>query len=111
MSLAYYLKIDGLTGDSTNKTHPGSQGWFVVDSFDICATALTSGAGGGARRAQFSPLSVDIHSLAGLAPLLADEVEGKASKKRSNWSGSRRRGAGTRARPRRFMTSSFRTSA
>jgi hypothetical protein len=53
MSLAYYLKIDGLTGDSTDKTHPGSQGWFVVDSFDICATALTSGAGGGARRAQF----------------------------------------------------------
>ena len=79
-SLAYYLKIDGLTGDSTDNAHPGSQGWFVVDSFDICATALTSGAGGGARRAQFSPLSVDIHSLAGLAPLLADEVEGKALK-------------------------------
>ena len=35
MSLAYYLKIDGLTGDSTDKTHPGSQGWFVVASFDI----------------------------------------------------------------------------
>ena len=78
--LHYYLKIDGLTGDSTDKTHPGSQGWFVVDSFDIGATAPTSGAGGGARRAQFSPLSVDIHSLAGLAPLLADEVEGKALK-------------------------------
>ena len=79
-SLTYYLKIDGLTGDSTDKAHPGSQGWFVVDSFDIGATAPTSDVGGEAGRAQFSPLSVDIHSLAGLAPLLADEVQDKILK-------------------------------
>jgi hypothetical protein len=52
----------------------------VVDSFDIGATAPTSGVGGEAWLAQFSPLSVDIHSLAGLAPLLADEVQDKILK-------------------------------
>ena len=81
MSLTYYLKIDGLTGDSTDQAHPGSEGWFQVDSFDIGATAPTSsGAGEAGGRAQFSPLSVDIHSLTGLAPLLADEVENKVLK-------------------------------
>ncbi|HEX4554267.1 MAG TPA: type VI secretion system tube protein Hcp, partial [Xanthobacteraceae bacterium] len=78
--LHYFLKIDGLTGDSTVK---GFEGWFSVDGFDLGVTnpsSFSSGGGGGAGKATFSPLSIDIHSLAGLAPLFGDAVTGHVIK-------------------------------
>ena len=79
--LHYYLKVDGVTGDSTVK---GFEGWFAVDGYDIGVQntgSIGSASGGaGAGKAQFSPLTVDIHSLAGLAPLLGDVAGGHALK-------------------------------
>jgi type VI protein secretion system component Hcp len=79
--LHYFLKVDGVTGDSTVK---GFEGWFAVDGYDISVqhtTSIGSASGGaGAGKAQFSPLTVDIHSLAGLAPLLGDVASGHALK-------------------------------
>src|SRR5262249_47912649 len=75
--LHYFLKIDGVNGDSTVK---GFEGWFSVDGYDIGVQntgSLSSGAGGGAGKAQFSPLTVDIHSLAGLSTLFGDVASGR----------------------------------
>jgi type VI protein secretion system component Hcp len=70
-----------VTGDSTVK---GFEGWFAVDGYDLGVqhtASIGSGTGGaGAGKAQFSPLTVDIHSLAGLAPLLGDVASGHALK-------------------------------
>jgi hypothetical protein len=46
--LHYFLKIDGVSGDSTVK---GFEGWFSVDGYDIGVQntgSLSSGGGGGA---------------------------------------------------------------
>ena len=40
----------------------------------------SASGGAGAGKAEFSPLTVDIHSLAGLAPLLSDVASGHALK-------------------------------
>ena len=76
--LQYFLKVDGATGDSTLK---GFEGWFSVDGFDWGAqnaTSIGSATGGaGAGKASFSPLTVDIHSLAGLATLFSDAARGE----------------------------------
>jgi type VI protein secretion system component Hcp len=75
--LHYFLKIDGVSGDSTVK---GFEGWFSVDGYDIGVQntgSLSSGGGGGAGKAEFSPLTVDIHSLAGLATLFGDVASGR----------------------------------
>src|SRR5262249_10171067 len=74
--LHYFLKVDGVDGDSTVS---GFEKWFSIDGFDIGVrntASLSSGSGGGAGKAEFSPLTVDIHSLAGLAPLLRDVASG-----------------------------------
>ena len=75
-SMHYFLKIDGITGDSTDAQHRGE---FTVDGFSLGSTNTVNSfaSGGGAGRATFSPLTVDISSVAGLAPLLADEASGK----------------------------------
>jgi type VI protein secretion system component Hcp len=79
--LHYFLKVDGVTGDSTVK---GFEGWFAVDGYDLGVQntgSIGSATGGaGAGKAQFSPLTVDIDSLAGLAPLLGDVASGHALK-------------------------------
>jgi type VI protein secretion system component Hcp len=60
------------------------EGWFAVDGYDIgiqntgSIGSATGGAGAG--KAQFSPLTVDIHSLAGLASLFGDVAAGRALK-------------------------------
>src|SRR5262249_37488922 len=74
--LHYFLKIDGVTGDSTDAKHKGE---FTVDGFSFGSTDVVNGSGSGAAagRATFAPLTVDVSSLVGLAPLLADEVTGK----------------------------------
>jgi type VI secretion system secreted protein Hcp len=72
----YFLKVDGVTGDSTDKAHAG---WFSVDGFDFGITTPTSaGSGQATGRSHISPLSVDIHSVTGLAGLLGDEVTNRA---------------------------------
>ncbi len=73
----YFLKIDGITGDSTAEDY---KGWFSVDGFSFGLsnpTVSSTGGGGGAGRDSFSPLSIDISSLEGLAPLVADQATGK----------------------------------
>jgi type VI protein secretion system component Hcp len=74
--LHYFLKIGDLKGDSTVK---GFEGWFSVDGYDIGVrnTASLSTGGAGAGKAEFSPLTVDIHSLAGLASLFGDVAAGR----------------------------------
>jgi type VI protein secretion system component Hcp len=74
--LHYFLKIDGVNGDSTVE---GFEGWFSVDGYDIGVrnTASLSAGGRGAGKAQFSPLTVDIHSLTGLATLFGDVASGR----------------------------------
>jgi len=74
--LHYFLKVDGVDGDSTVS---GFEKWFSIDGFDIGVRntgSLSAGGGAGEGKAQFSPLTVDIHSLAGLAPLLGDVASG-----------------------------------
>ena len=58
MPLHYFLKIDGLKGDSTVE---GFEGWFSVDGYDI-GVRNTASLSTGKGNAQFSPLTVDIHS-------------------------------------------------
>jgi type VI protein secretion system component Hcp len=76
--LHYYLKVDGVTGDSTVK---GFEGWFAVDGYDIgvqnTASIGSAGGGAGVGKPQFSPLTVDIHSLTGLTSLLSDVATGE----------------------------------
>ena len=73
----YFLKVDGVIGDVTDKAH---KGWFAVDGYDIGVTTPFSSAAGAevTGRTQFSPLSVDIHSLTGVSALLADELTNKS---------------------------------
>ena len=73
----YFLKVDGVIGDVTDKAH---KGWFAVDDYDIGVTTPFSSAAGTevTGRTQFSPLSVDIHSLTGVSALLADELTNKS---------------------------------
>ena len=70
--LQYFLKIDGLKGDSTVE---GFEGWFSVDGYDI-GVRNTASLSTGKGNAQFSPLTVDIHSLAGLSTLFGDAASG-----------------------------------
>jgi type VI protein secretion system component Hcp len=74
--LQYFIKIGDLKGDSTVN---GFEGWFSVDGYDIGVrnTGSLSAGGAGAGKAVFSPLTVDIHSLAGLSTLFGDVASGK----------------------------------
>ena len=75
-SLKYLLKVDGVTGDSTIE---GFAGYFTVDEFTFneMTRLSTGGAGGGAGKAQFDPLMVDIAGLSpGLTGLLKDAANG-----------------------------------
>ena len=74
--LHYFIKIGDLKGDSTVN---GFEGWFSVDGYDLGVqnTGSVSASGAGAGKAVFSPLTVDIHSLTGLASLFGDVASGK----------------------------------
>src|SRR5215510_10682115 len=75
--LTYLLKIDGIKGDSTIK---GFEGYFTVDEFTFneLTRLSASGGGGGAGKAQFDPLKVDIPGLPpGLVALFKDAATGK----------------------------------
>lgn len=72
----FYLTIDGLGGDSTDKDH---QGAFTLHGFDLDVSALVARIGGtiDIGRAQFDPLTVDLQLNAGLTRLLDQMAEGK----------------------------------
>ena len=74
-SLHYYLEVNGIKGDVTAE---GLAGAFAVDGFSFGATSPSSGTGRGVGRTTFSPLTVELSSLQGLAPLLRDELTNKA---------------------------------
>ncbi len=71
--LEYFLKINGVNGDATSEAF---QKWFVVDGFDFGEATPTVGAAA-TGRTQFSPLTVEVHSLAGIAQLFSDETTNK----------------------------------
>jgi type VI protein secretion system component Hcp len=75
--LHYFIKIDGVNGDTTVN---GTSGWLSVDGFDWelknSSTVGSATGGAGAGKASFSPLTIDIHSLAGLATLFKDAATG-----------------------------------
>ena len=75
--LHYFIKIDGVNGDTTVN---GTSGWLSVDGFDWelknASTVGSATGGAGAGKASFSPLTIDIHSLAGLATLFKDAATG-----------------------------------
>jgi hypothetical protein len=57
----YFLKVAGVTGDSTDKDH---KGWFEIDGFDFGVTqsgGAATGSGAGAGKVAFSPLTVEGH--------------------------------------------------
>jgi type VI protein secretion system component Hcp len=75
--LQYFIKIDGVKGDATVN---GTSGWLAVDGFDWdlknASTVGSASGGAGAGKASFSPLTIDIHSLAGVAALFKDAATG-----------------------------------
>ena len=75
---SYFIKVDGV--DRGRCDRQGHEGWFAVDGCDIGVTTPFSPAAGTevTGRTQFSPLSVDIHSLTGVSALLADELTNKS---------------------------------
>ncbi len=50
-SSSYYLKLDGISGESTSATH---KNWSDIESFSWGVTATSSGPGGSAGKPQFS---------------------------------------------------------
>jgi type VI protein secretion system component Hcp len=70
----YFLKVDGANGNVTDLKF---KDWFQVDGFDFAATRPTSATGNGIGQVLFSPLTVDINTVAGQAPLLADLTSNK----------------------------------
>jgi type VI protein secretion system component Hcp len=73
----YFLQVDGVTGDSTDAKH---KGWFEVDRFDFGLTQAVDARGKPTGHAAASPLTVDIHSLTGLAALALDNANGRPIK-------------------------------
>jgi type VI protein secretion system component Hcp len=73
-TLHYFLKVDGANGSVTDLKF---KDWFKVDGFDFAATAPTGATGAVVGKVAFSPLTVDINTVAGQAPLLADLTSNK----------------------------------
>jgi len=77
MALTYYLTIDGIVGGSQADGHKGA--FDIVDyNFDLSALASSVSSGGGASKATFSPLTVDLDLNSGLTALLGDVAQRRA---------------------------------
>ena len=78
MSVTYFLKIDGIVGDSTDAKHAG---WFEINGYDWGITSTATGAtgtGGGSGTAEISDLLIDLALDAkGLPTLLKDAATGE----------------------------------
>ena len=74
----FFLKIDGIVGDSTDAKHAG---WFEINGYDwgITSTATSAtGTGGGSGTAEISDLLIDLALDAkGLPTLLKDAATGE----------------------------------
>ncbi len=64
-AVAYFLKLDGILGESKDAKHPGE---IEVDSFSFGETTLLAG-GAGAGKVQFQPLHVSMR-MSKASPLL-----------------------------------------
>src|SRR5262245_44117857 len=69
----YFLTIDGIDGGSTVDGHVGA---FEISAYDFNVTLASSLGGGGAGKAEFSPLTVDLALKLGLTSLLSAAVRG-----------------------------------
>lgn len=75
--VVYYLKIDGIAGDSLSKGH---EGWFEIPAFSLGqsnSTIVSPGGGTTAGETNFSDLTVALDNNTALAALLAADVTGK----------------------------------
>ncbi|MCW1384101.1 Ig-like domain-containing protein, partial [Novosphingobium sp. KCTC 2891] len=73
--VTYYIKIDGIAGDSVSKDH---KGWFEVSSYQLGANNTASLFGGaGAGKAEFSDLNIALAGTTALTALLASSAAGK----------------------------------
>lgn len=77
MALTYFLTIDGVDGGSLAAGHDGA---FAIDDYSFDVSAVVAAIGGGAGRATFSPLTVEIAASSGLTSLLGDVATGKLIK-------------------------------
>ncbi len=76
-ALNYLLRVEGIEGDSTID---GYAGWFTVDeyTFGVLSQFGAAGGGGGAGKAKFDPLLVDLAGLPdGLVTLLKAAATGQ----------------------------------
>lgn len=71
--VTYFLRIDGVAGDSTVK---GYEGWFEVPSFSFDGSLPSNLGGGGVLKAQFGDVSLFLASETVLAKLLASTATG-----------------------------------
>ncbi|MCW1384100.1 type VI secretion system tube protein Hcp, partial [Novosphingobium sp. KCTC 2891] len=76
MALTYYVKIDGIVGDSTSKGH---EGWLELPSFSFGEANSSSLAGGelSAGVATFADVSLLVSDYTALTSLLASNAGGK----------------------------------
>ena len=76
MELTYYLKIDGIAGDSTSKGH---EGWFELSAFSFGDSNSGSAIGGaaGVGKVNFQDLSINLANNAALVGLLTRGTTGK----------------------------------
>lgn len=76
-----YLKLDGITGDSTAR---GYEKWIQLNdfSFEVAnKTTITAGAGSGASKAVAQPISINKNFDAASIPLFLNTTMGKAIEK------------------------------
>ena len=67
----YFLLIDGIKGDATERGH---EGWFNISGYDLDLAKLTAGA-----LPEFSPLTVELALGSGLTELLTQTAAGTSS--------------------------------
>ena len=71
--VTYFVRIDGVAGDSTVK---GYEGWFELPSLNFGASLETVLGGGGSARPDFQDLSILLRSETALATLFASNAAG-----------------------------------
>ena len=77
MGFDYFLKLDGIKGDSPDKEHKDEFDASGYE-FDLEGVIAAASGGGGGGKAHFSPLIVDLTSgVGGLAAILADAASGE----------------------------------
>src|SRR6478736_4957480 len=73
MTLTYYLKIDGIAGDSTSTGH---EGWFDLPVFSL-GESNSGSVSGGAGKVSFEDLSLTLLENTALSALRAHSASGE----------------------------------